>query len=56
MQIPTQVSLEWSRCPDGYEIVPSDGDPLEPVEVYEAMLQRDPQDAGALAGLARCCL
>lgn len=56
MQIPTQVSLDWSRCPGGYEIVPPDGDPLEPVEVYEAKLQRDPQDASALAGLARCCL
>jgi Tetratricopeptide repeat len=56
MQIHTQVSLDWPRCLDGYEIVPPDGDPLEPVQVYEAMLQRDPQDASALAGLARCCL
>jgi hypothetical protein len=56
MQIPTQVSLEWSRCPDGYEIVPQDGDPLEPAEVYVAIIQRDPQNASALAGLARCYL
>jgi Tetratricopeptide repeat len=56
MQIATRLSLEWSCCPDGYEIVPQDGDPLEPTEEYEAMLQRDPQNASALAGLARCCL
>lgn len=56
MQIATRVSLEWCRCPDGYEIVPQDGDPLEPAEAYEAILQREPQNADALAGLARCCL
>jgi Tetratricopeptide repeat len=56
MPIPTQVSLEWSGCPDGYEIVPPDGDPLEPAEVYVAILGQDPQNASALAGLARCYL
>ena len=56
MQIATQVSLEWSCCPDGYDIVPQDGDPLETAEAYEAMVRRDPQNASALAGLARCCL